>query len=88
MQTVRGDLLALAIAGDFDVIIHGCNCLHTMSAGIAKSIKHQFPAAYDADLATEKGSRVAPKDSFGAAKPQEVTGVGSQFSLSSKSSAI
>ena len=57
MQTVRGDLLALAIAGDFDVIIHGCNCQNTMGAGIAKSIKQQFPAAYAADLATEKGSR-------------------------------
>lgn len=57
MQTVRGDLLALAIAGDFDVIIHGCNCYNTMGAGIAKSIKQQFPAAYNADLATEKGSR-------------------------------
>ena len=57
MQTVRGDLLALANAGDFDVIIHGCNCQNTMGAGIAKSIKKHFPAAYDADLATEKGSR-------------------------------
>ena len=57
MKTVRGDLLALAIAGDFDVIVHGCNCQNTMGAGIAKSIKEQFPAAYDADLATDKGLR-------------------------------
>ena len=57
MKTVYGDLLTLAVAGDFDVIIHGCNCQNTMGAGIAKSIKLQFPAAYDADLATEKDSR-------------------------------
>lgn len=57
MQTVRGDLLALALVGDFDVIIHGCNCMNTMGAGIAKSIKQHFPAAYAADLATQKGSR-------------------------------
>ena len=57
MQTVRGDLLALAIAGDFDVIIHGCNCQNTMGAGIARAIKQRFPTAYDADLTTEKGSR-------------------------------
>ena len=57
MQTVRGDLLSLAIAGEFDVIVHGCNCQNTMGAGIAKSIKQPFPSAYDADLATEKGSR-------------------------------
>lgn len=55
MKTARGDLLAFATAGDFDVIIHGCNCQNTMGAGIAKSIKKQFPAAYDADLVTAKG---------------------------------
>ena len=57
MRIVRGDLLALAAAGEFDVIVHGCNCRNTMGAGIAKSIKQQFPTAYEADLATEKGSR-------------------------------
>lgn len=57
VHTVRGDLLALANAGDFDVIVHGCNCFNAMDAGIAKSIKEQFPAVYEADLATEKGSR-------------------------------
>ena len=57
MQVVKGDLLALAAAGQFDVIVHGCNCQNTMGAGIAKLIKQRFPAAYEADLATEKGSR-------------------------------
>lgn len=57
MQSIQGDLLALAADGTFDVIIHGCNCQNAMGAGIAKSIRHRFPAAYDADLATKKGSR-------------------------------
>lgn len=57
MQIVQGDLLALAQQGAFDVIVHGCNCHNTMGAGIAKSIKDKFPAAYEADLETEKGSR-------------------------------
>nr|WP_314489284.1 macro domain-containing protein [uncultured Kingella sp.] len=56
MQTRFGDLIALALAGEFDVIIHGCNCRHTMGAGIAKQIKAQFPAAYAADCATPKGA--------------------------------
>lgn len=56
MRIVRGDLLALARRGDFDVIIHGCNCQCLMGKGIALAIKQQFPAAYAADLATEKGS--------------------------------
>ncbi|PMU98153.1 phosphatase, partial [Pseudomonas sp. GP01-A4] len=30
---VRGDLLHLARQGDFDVIIHGCNCQCAMGKG-------------------------------------------------------
>lgn len=57
MKTIQGDLLKLATQGVFEVIVHGCNCHHQMGAGIAKSIRAAFPAAYDADLKTEKGSR-------------------------------
>ncbi|QDV85213.1 macro domain-containing protein [Planctomycetes bacterium TBK1r] len=57
MKCIEGDLLKLASQGHFDVIIHGCNCFCTMGAGIAKAIRDQYPTAYDADLATEKGSR-------------------------------
>lgn len=57
MKIVRGDLVQMAADGKFDVIIHGCNCMHTMGAGIAKTIREVFPEAYEADLATEKGSR-------------------------------
>ena len=55
MKTIKGDLIQLALAGQFDVIIHGCNCFHTMGAGIAKSIKSVFPEAYEADLTSVKG---------------------------------
>lgn len=55
MQTEKGDLIQKASAGDFDVIIHGCNCFCTMGAGIAKTIKQVFPAAYAADLTTVAG---------------------------------
>ena len=57
MTTLAGDLIALARRGVFEVIVHGCNCQHTMGAGIAKSIREQFPAAYEADLKTIKGDR-------------------------------
>jgi O-acetyl-ADP-ribose deacetylase (regulator of RNase III) len=57
MNTVQGDLIQLALAGRFDVIIHGCNCQCAMGAGIAKTIKEIFPEAYAADCQTEKGSR-------------------------------
>ncbi|WP_337267029.1 macro domain-containing protein [Oryzifoliimicrobium ureilyticus] len=57
MEIVQGDLLKLALAGQFDLILHGCNCFCTMGKGIALSIKQHFPEAYAADQATEKGSR-------------------------------
>lgn len=57
MEVIYGDLIKLALQGEFDVIVHGCNCFHTMGAGIAKSIKASFPEAYEADLATAKGAK-------------------------------
>ena len=56
MQVVKGDLLEMAESGTFDVIVHGCNCQHTMGAGIAKQIKSRFPQAFEADLKTLKGA--------------------------------
>jgi O-acetyl-ADP-ribose deacetylase (regulator of RNase III) len=58
MKTVKGDLIKLALEGQFDVIVHGCNCFCAMGAGIAKIIKAQFPEAFEADLATQEGDRL------------------------------
>jgi len=57
MKTVRGDLITLAKSGDFDVIIHGCNCLHVMGGGVALGIRMAFPEAYKADQATKQGDK-------------------------------
>ena len=57
MKTVKGDLVELAKKGEFDIIIHGCNCFCTMGAGIAKTIKKEFPEAFKADLETIKGDK-------------------------------
>lgn len=57
MKTIKGDLIALAKDGKFDVIVHGSNCFCTMGAGIAKSIKQNFPQAYQADMRTRKGDK-------------------------------
>lgn len=57
MKVVQGDLITKAKDGHFDLIIHGCNCFCTMGAGIAKSIKTEFPDAYQADRCTVKGDR-------------------------------
>lgn len=57
MKKVKGDLLQLFAEDQFDVIIHGCNCMCVMGAGIAKTIKTIYPEAYKADLSTTKGDR-------------------------------
>ena len=57
MNIVNGDLIELAKAGAFDVIIQGCNCQCRMGRGIALTIKQQFPEAYAADCQTEIGDR-------------------------------
>jgi len=57
MKVTEGDLIKKAKQGEFDLIVHGCNCFCTMGAGIAKGIKSEFPEAFDADQATLKGSK-------------------------------
>ena len=52
MKRIKGDLVKLALDGQFDAIVHGCNCFHTMGAGIAKTIASVLPEAFEADKAT------------------------------------
>jgi O-acetyl-ADP-ribose deacetylase (regulator of RNase III) len=55
MKTIRGDIIDMATAGDFDVIAHGCNCFCTMGKGLALQIKEYFPEAYEVDCETDTG---------------------------------
>lgn len=52
----KGDLLDLAEAGEFDAIVHGCNCFNTMGSGIARQIADRYPGVRDIDGVTAKGS--------------------------------
>jgi O-acetyl-ADP-ribose deacetylase (regulator of RNase III) len=45
IKHINGNLLKLAENGQFDIIMHGCNCFNTFGSGIAKSIKLSFPTA-------------------------------------------
>ncbi len=58
MKTVKGDLVKLAMEGEFDLIIHGCNCFCTMGAGVAKTIRQAYPEAYEVDMKTKKGDKL------------------------------
>jgi O-acetyl-ADP-ribose deacetylase (regulator of RNase III) len=49
LKFTNGNLLDMAEQGQFDVIVHGCNCFSTMGAGIAKQIADRYPKAALAD---------------------------------------
>lgn len=49
---IKGNLITLAKAGNFDLISHGCNCQKNWGAGIALSLKKSFPLAYEVDKKT------------------------------------
>lgn len=42
IKTVKGDLVKMALNGDFDVIVHGANCFGVMGAGIAPVVAKAF----------------------------------------------
>lgn len=48
----KGDILK---DEDAVVIVHCCNCFHTMGAGLALKIKNKYPGAYKADCDTPYG---------------------------------
>lgn len=52
---IKGDLIQQALNGDYDAIVHGCNCYCNMGAGIALTIMRKFPQAFAADERTSKG---------------------------------
>lgn len=57
MKHAKGDLLAMARNGEFDVIVQGCNCFCTMGSGIARQIREEYPEAYEADCETKAGDK-------------------------------
>ena len=54
LKHAKGNLIDLAEQGEFDVIVHGCNCLNTMGSGIAAEIRKRYPQAYEADTLDTK----------------------------------
>ncbi|RLC03199.1 MAG: phosphatase [Deltaproteobacteria bacterium] len=77
MNILKGDLLHYALTGQFDVIIHGCNCFCSMGAGIARLIRDTFPNAYQADLKTEMGD----KEKLGAYSQARIEKNGNIFTI-------
>jgi O-acetyl-ADP-ribose deacetylase (regulator of RNase III) len=56
-NAIKGNLITMAKNGDFEVIVHGQNCIHGWGAGIAKDIARNFPLAKKADLETRHSDK-------------------------------
>ena len=55
LKHTKGNLLDLAEAGEFDIVVQGCNCFNTMGGGIAREIRERYPMAELVDNETQKG---------------------------------
>ena len=75
MKVVHGDLIKLALEGKFDVIIHGCNCFHTMNSGIARQMRETFPQVLETDKAVTKYGDIGKLGTFtSVVEPSNVPG--------------
>jgi len=57
LKHAKGNLISMAAEGDFNIIMHGCNCHNTMGSGIAREIRERYPEAYAVDCMTTAGDR-------------------------------
>jgi O-acetyl-ADP-ribose deacetylase (regulator of RNase III) len=55
LKHTKGNLLDLAEAGEFDVVVQGCNCFNTMGGGIAREIRERYPHVAAVDGKTVRG---------------------------------
>lgn len=51
----QGNLLDMAEAGEFNIVVQGCNCFNAMGGGIAREIRDRYPLAAEVDNLTQKG---------------------------------
>ena len=58
LKHTKGNLLDLAEAGEFDVVVQGCNCFNTMGGGIAREIRERYPMCAEIDNLTAKGDHM------------------------------
>ncbi|QPB12263.1 hypothetical protein [Providencia phage PSTCR6] len=67
IKTEYGDIIELAKIYGYPMI-HGCNCFHTMGAGLALQVKKQFPNAYKADKCTTAHGDLCKLGSYSASR--------------------
>jgi O-acetyl-ADP-ribose deacetylase (regulator of RNase III) len=55
LKHTKGNLLDLAEAGEFDIVVQGCNCFNAMGGGIAREIRERYPHVAAVDALTVRG---------------------------------
>ena len=45
----KGDVIDAAMSGEYDMFMHGCNCLNIMGAAVAAQVRAKIPKLYEAD---------------------------------------
>lgn len=58
LKHATGNLIDMAEAGDFDVIVQGCNCMCAMGGGIAREIAERYPLCAEIDRLTKRGEHM------------------------------
>jgi O-acetyl-ADP-ribose deacetylase (regulator of RNase III) len=58
LKHTKGNLLDLAEAGEFEVVVQGCNCFNTMGGGIAREIRERYPHVAEIDGRTQRGDQM------------------------------
>ena len=58
LKHTKGNLLDLAEAGEFDIVVQGCNCFCAMGGGIAREIAERYPMCQEIDRLTERGDHM------------------------------
>ena len=49
VEYVKGNIIELFNNGEHEILIHGCNCFHTMGRGLALALRQRWPEVYEAD---------------------------------------
>lgn len=55
IEYVRGNIIELFASGEHDILIHGCNCFHTMGKGLAKALADKWPIVLEEDMKSAYG---------------------------------
>lgn len=55
LKHIQGNLLDLAEASEFDIVVQGCNCLNLSGGGIAREIRQRYPHVAKVDAETFHG---------------------------------